>query len=235
MTNETKEIYAKLQRVFPASAYKEIDDGKGLTSIKAQFFIERLNDVLGPDCWHAVYDITTDNDELVVIKCQLNISHEHLSTSRQSYGSFAKSVYVKWKKKEVDIVDRHKKAMTDSLKKACSHLGLGAETFKGNINPDGSFKTSSSQDRYLKRMDALSKPSENKAEPKEEPPAKKVADPINEKQLEVLNYARSMGFDQEKVNISIGQYYPGKDIFTLGMNELEVILNKLKEKNNGGS
>ena len=59
----SKELYAALSAEFPKEAMTE-DSSRGfsMTSIKAQYVRERLNEVMGVDGWDSTTDVIDIND-----------------------------------------------------------------------------------------------------------------------------------------------------------------------------
>ena len=128
-TTVKEDIYGKLLEEFSGEALST-DSSRGfdLTSIKAQYIVERLNTVFGVDGWDARYEVVTlDIDKGAIIKCLLTATAPgHKPIARMSFGGCGV------KKNLGDLV---KSAMTDSLGKAASHIGIGNEVFKGKVNP----------------------------------------------------------------------------------------------------
>lgn len=127
------QIYQELIKDFPPSALS-IDTSRGfaLTSIDGQHVVERLNEVFGPDGWTATYDVIKEDISEIVIKCKLysGPGNENL-WSREGFGGVSNQ-----KKRNSDAwvkgwADMYKGAMTNSLCKAASHLGVGNTVYKG--------------------------------------------------------------------------------------------------------
>ena len=135
--NETKEQilekrerfqakYRELLKPFPAEAYS-VDSSRGfnLTSIKAQYVVERLNEVMGVDGWELVGNFEKEGTGVLFIgKLVLNDGFSGHSQLAVGYSDTKKN-----------IGDAYKGAMTDALSKAASKFGLGNEVFKGNVAP----------------------------------------------------------------------------------------------------
>jgi len=128
------DIYDKLKADFTPDAFSE-DKSRGfaLTSIKAQYVVERLNDVFGVDGWSATYDFSRPDGKEVLSICTLNVIIGDKQVSRVAVGA---------SQAKKQLGDTYKSAMTDSLGKAASHFGVGNDVFKGLVNPDGSKKGS---------------------------------------------------------------------------------------------
>lgn len=121
-----KKIYEELKKPFPAEAYS-VDNSRGfnLTSIKAQYVVERLNEVLGIDGW----ELTGDYKEVeggVLFIGSLIINDGYKGHKQEAIGFSAI---------KKNIGDAYKGAKTDALSKSASLFGLGNEVFKGNVAP----------------------------------------------------------------------------------------------------
>lgn len=125
----SKDVYTKLTAEFgPEALSKDSSRGFDLTSIKAQYIVERLNEVLGVDGWSATYDFKPQDDKSVVSVCTLTAQIGDKEVTRMAVGG-ANSKKL--------IADTFKSAMTDSLGKAASHLGIGNSVFKGLVSASG--------------------------------------------------------------------------------------------------
>lgn len=155
----------KLSKAMPAEAIKPHPTKTYLTTIKAIYIVERLNDVFGLNGWDFESDIISttpiDNGKLVVVACGRLYFREF-----DLYGSIH---YGGHEGKMVDAGDIHKSAITDALNKCASIIEIGIQVFKGKPN--------SSEKNVSKRLDE---------KPKENPKfttfklAKPAYEPINE-------------------------------------------------------
>jgi hypothetical protein len=122
------ELYKQLTADFPAEALsKDTSRGFELTSIKAQYVVERLNDVFGPEGWKADYTVQLlDKEQGCIVKCVLiaNANEGATLIQRSAFGG---------SEIKRNIGDTIKSAMTDSLSKAASHIGIGNDVFKGKV------------------------------------------------------------------------------------------------------
>lgn len=125
--NIQKEMYDKLSAPFPSEAMTE-DTSRGfaLTSIKAQYIIERLNSVFGVDGWEAKPQVLFNDKET---GCGVHVS---LVARYPGLAPIARHVISGCKPKK-DPGDLLKSAMTDAICKAASHLGVGNEVYKGKV------------------------------------------------------------------------------------------------------
>lgn len=121
-----KDIYQKLAAPFPKDAFS-CDSSRGfdLTSIKAQYVIERLNEVLGLMNWShgGEYEVT---DNGVLFKGALIITID--GKQNRFFGTGFSSI-------KKNLGDSYKSAKTDSLSKCASQIGVGNDVFKGLIDP----------------------------------------------------------------------------------------------------
>jgi hypothetical protein len=128
-------VYKGLSAPFPKEAFST-DSSRGfdLTSIKAQYVVERLNEVIGLEKWRhtGVYELV---DNGVVFKGQLIISNSAIDDKA---GCVREAVGFATIKRNVG--DAYKGAKTDSLSKCASMFGLGNEVYKGNVAPPSKTK-----------------------------------------------------------------------------------------------
>lgn len=129
-----KELREKLRADFPDEAYSTIESKSYLTSLRAMFVIERLNDVFGIGRWSFMHEIikepSTENDNQVLIKGQL-IIYDYDCEIPQQYGSH------RTKGKGVELADGYKSAITDAITKSASYIEVGIKVFKGLVKPKG--------------------------------------------------------------------------------------------------
>lgn len=138
-----QELYDKLTKSFPAEALTE-DTSRGfaLTSIKAQYVIERLNEVFGSDGWEAKPSVLfNDKEHGVGVQLTLVCRYPGLSPIARHVISGGKA--------KKDPGDTLKSAMTDAICKAASHLGIGNDVYKGKVTPPGK-KSSGKRDGVSK-------------------------------------------------------------------------------------
>lgn len=125
-----KDYYAELTKEFPKEAMtSDSSRGFALTSIKAQYVRERLNEVMGPDGWDSNTDvINIDAEGNVAVKFALTLHFPERSVTRTSFGGAKK------KAKGQTHGDIYKSAETDALSKAASNFGVGNSVFKGLVD-----------------------------------------------------------------------------------------------------
>lgn len=123
VTPDESDIYQKLTKKFPNDAIST-DSSRGfdLTSIKAQYVVERLNEVFGIAGW-SLHGEFKPADRGILFIGELTL--KTLNHSVQAIGfSLIKKV----------LGDSYKSARTDALSKAASWIGVGNEIFKGHGN-----------------------------------------------------------------------------------------------------
>ena len=126
--NSWSKIYLGLTQGFPQEAYST-DSSRGfdLTSIKAQYVVERLNTIVGVGNWRheGTYE-KLENHEEILFMGKIIINSSEGAAMQFATGSA---------KIRKNLGDAYKGAKTDSLSKVASLFGLGNEVFKGNVAP----------------------------------------------------------------------------------------------------
>ncbi len=170
-----------LRAPFPAEALSaDTSRGFELTSIKAAYVIERLNDVFGTcgvgwRCVHAPFESIITADErteiLTEIALQYRISsdeqrgcppvewHDGWRPDHDRERVWSEPVYAvgghSLGRGGAPYTDARKSAVTDGLTKAASMLGVGHDVFKGLVRTGGSDQHSKPPARpQLRRSDA---------------------------------------------------------------------------------
>lgn len=129
--NVTKEMRKELRGDFPEEAYKVHDSKSFLTTLKAMYIVERLNDVFGIGRWTIDQQtVINDNGSYVLMSGRLTFLDYDCQIPTQ-YGGHATSGTNK------EPADGYKSAVTDILSKSASYLEIGIDLFKGKINPSG--------------------------------------------------------------------------------------------------
>jgi len=157
----TPEIRAKLRADFPPEAYSVHESKSFLSTLKAMYVVERLNDVFGICKWDIEHEIVEDSQDYVSIKGRLVLKEYDIKTPTQ-YGGHKKTG------KNTEPADGYKSAVTDLLSKCASYLEIGIDLFKGLVNVNG-------QDRKPPRQT-------NKKQVEPCPKCKKVDSVINSKE-----------------------------------------------------
>jgi len=131
------EVYKALAAEFPAEAIQgDSSRGFALTTIKAQYIRERLNEVLGIMGWSFGGEYEEREDGSVLFKGGLVFTVEEKQNRIFSVGYSAK---------KKNVGDSYKSANTDSLSKCASFIGVGNSVFKGLVDPDGSLKSATAK------------------------------------------------------------------------------------------
>ena len=170
-----KDQIQALRAPFPPEALRaDTSRGFELTSIKAAYVFERLNEVLGP-CgigWryaHSPFEglPTSSGVEIVTeVAFQYRCGSEHTGTGPTIWDARANNWTVRTRDLSVDwsepifasggrsvgkgsaaFTDARKGAVTDGLTKAASMLGIGHEVFKGLVRAEGGSKPAPTAER----------------------------------------------------------------------------------------
>lgn len=122
---ETKRISemqrAQLCQPLPAEAVTPHPTKTYLSSIKAIYVTERLNEVFGTGAWRVEVEKVDQNAKMIVVKVKFSIPEYGIEY--ECYGG----------NDNADLGDAYKGATTDALTKIGSWLGIGGEVFKGEV------------------------------------------------------------------------------------------------------
>jgi hypothetical protein len=116
------ELVAKLKEPLPPEAVKPHPTKPYLSTIKAIYVIERLNDVFGLGGWNVTNEVIEQGDQMVVIKATLTVPR---------YGIVAEAF---GGNDNPDRGDAYKGACTDALTKIGAALYIGMDVYKGLTN-----------------------------------------------------------------------------------------------------
>ena len=123
----TKAKREELRKPLPAEAVKPHPTKPYLSSIKAIYVVERLNDVFGLGSWRSKVEKESVSDNgMVVVKLIFEIPEYGIY--HESYGGNDNGGE---NSKNFDLGDAYKGASTDALTKICSFLEIGLDVFKG--------------------------------------------------------------------------------------------------------
>lgn len=126
----TQPMREKLRAPLPAEAVKQHPTKTFLSSIKAIYVTERLNDVFGVGAWKTKLDhVTTSDKSMVVIKVTFEIPEYDIYF--ECYGGNDNGGE---NSKNFDLGDAYKGATTDALTKIGSYLEIGIDVFKGKAD-----------------------------------------------------------------------------------------------------
>lgn len=130
----SKEKYQELIAPFPEEALST-DSSRGfdLTSVKAQYVKERLNEVFGVFNWRmeGEYEEKEDGGVLFIGALHLFLQDD----IKDPNTAYHKIPAVGFSGKKKLLGDAYKSAQTDALSKACSNLGIANDVFKGKVTP----------------------------------------------------------------------------------------------------
>ena len=121
----TEEMKQALLAPLPDEAISQHPTKTFLSTIKAIYVTERLNDVFGVGAWKIKTDLIEKYDKMVVVKTTLEIPEYGIY-----YESFGGN-------DNQDLGDAYKGATTDAITKIGSYLGIGIDVFKGKHTQDG--------------------------------------------------------------------------------------------------
>lgn len=127
MEKVTKEMRDALRMPLPKEAVKQHPTKTFLSSIKAIYVTERLNDVFGVGSWQIkVNHVTTTDKSMVVVKVEFSIPEYGIYF--ECYGGNDNGGE---NSRNFDLGDAYKGATTDALTKIGSYLEIGIDVFKG--------------------------------------------------------------------------------------------------------
>lgn len=132
----TPEQIALIKKPLPAEAVKQHPTKTFLSSIKAIYVVERLNDVFGIGMWHLRSQVIDDKTPMIVVKSILSIPDYGIELE-----SFGGNDNGGENSKNHDLGDAYKGAVTDALTKICSYLGIGMDVYKGLHGSNGAAQT----------------------------------------------------------------------------------------------
>ena len=135
----TEDMRIKLRESFPGEAYSPHPTKTFLTTLKAMYVTERLNDVFGLGRWSITHEIIERTPDYVLIQGSfVSLDYEIIVPSQ--YGGHQTTG------KNTEIADGYKSAITDCISKIASYLEVGIDMFKGKINVPKGGNTYKKQD-----------------------------------------------------------------------------------------
>jgi hypothetical protein len=126
----TPEQIELLKKPLPPEAVKQHPTKTFLSSIKAIYVVERLNDVFGIGSWHLRSEVIDNSKAMIIVKSTLTIPEYGIEL--ESYGGNDNGGE---NSKNHDEGDAYKGAVTDALTKICSYLGIAMDVYKGKVTP----------------------------------------------------------------------------------------------------
>lgn len=144
----TKEIEEILKRPLPAEAVSQHPTKTYLSSIKAIYVTERLNEAFGIGAWRLKVEkeylqefTETKKNPMVVVKTIFEVPEYNIYY--ESYGG----------NDNQDLGDAYKGATTDGITKIGSYLGIGIDVFKGKSTGKGLPKTTKKEYQEKNKAD----------------------------------------------------------------------------------
>jgi len=119
------DIRAELRKPFPPEAITPHPTKTFLSTIKAIYVTERLNDLFGIGGWTLEHEIISDEPDYVAVRGQIVIGEPYNIKTPMQYGGHNKTG------KNTEPADGYKSAMTDCQSKCASYLEIGIDVFKG--------------------------------------------------------------------------------------------------------
>lgn len=121
------EVKTILDRPLPSEAITQHPTKTYLSSIKAIYVTERMNEAFGVGGWQIKVDAVSTNDKgMVVVKVMYTVPQYNIY-----YECFGGNDNGGESSKNFDLGDAYKGATTDAITKIGSYLGIGADVFKG--------------------------------------------------------------------------------------------------------
>jgi hypothetical protein len=120
----TAEMREQLRKPLPKEAISQHPTKTFLSTIKAIYVVERLNDVFGVGNWKTKTEVITTKEiekknPMVIVKSVLTINYYNIEI--EAFGG----------NDNADLGDAYKGAATDALTKIGSYLEIGIDVFKG--------------------------------------------------------------------------------------------------------
>lgn len=122
-------IRQKLRADFPKEAYKQHPTKTFLTTLKAMYVTERLNDIFGVGRWAIETEIIERTDNYILLQGEFKCLDFEVILPKQFGGHSTTGT-------NVEIADGYKSALTDCQSKIASYLEIGIDMFKGLIVVD---------------------------------------------------------------------------------------------------
>lgn len=117
----TQDMRAALIKPLPPEAVSPHPTKDYLSTIKAIYVTERLNEVFGTGAWRVRTEFIEKVGKMIVVKVYFSIPD--YGVEYECYGG----------NDNVDVGDAYKGATTDAITKIASWLGIGGEVFRGEV------------------------------------------------------------------------------------------------------
>lgn len=130
----TEDIRKQLRAPFPSEAISQHPTKTFLSTIKAIYVTERLNDVFGIGGWNVEHKIMSDSEDYVTVEGRIiygldEDKERFLRATPYQYGGHKKTGT------NTEPADGYKSAVTDCISKCASYLEIGIDVFKGKVSP----------------------------------------------------------------------------------------------------
>lgn len=119
----SQEQIAQLKAPLPADAVKPHPTKNYLSSIKAIYVVERLNEVFGIGGWFVNNEVVREDGKMIVVKSTFQAP---------AYGIVIPDIF--GGNDNADLGDAYKGACTDALTKIGSYLYIGMDVYKGQAD-----------------------------------------------------------------------------------------------------
>jgi len=123
------EVREELRKPFPAEAISQHPTKTFLSTIKAIYVVERLNDVFGIGGWIMEHEVFSDEQDYVSVKGHIYLREPYKFSTPTQYGGHKKTGT------NTEPADGYKSAVTDCQSKCASYLEIGIDIFKGLVSP----------------------------------------------------------------------------------------------------
>ena len=120
----SQEIRLKLRESFPPEAIQQHPTKKFLSTIKAIYVTERLNDVFGLGRWSVVSEVVKETENYILMRGTIEIL-DYNAVIPYQYGGHTTTGT------NTELADGYKSAVTDIMSKCASYLEIGIDVFKG--------------------------------------------------------------------------------------------------------
>ena len=150
-----QEIRDKLRAPLPPEAIKQHPTKTFLSTIKAIYIVERLNDIFGVCGWTIEHEIVSDDTDYVSMKGRIIIFKDDGSVALRTpwqYGGHKKTGT------NTEPADGYKSAVTDCQSKCASYLEIGIDVFKGLVNPPKGKKPAAKKEPGKKEKSEIKNP-----------------------------------------------------------------------------
>ena len=135
MDNEKYKQREQLREPLPPEAISQHPTKAYLSTIKAIYVVERMNDVFGIGGWKVENEFIEKVDKMVVVKSVFTSGDIYI----EAFGG----------NDNIDLGDAYKGACTDALTKIGSYLEIGMDVFKG-LSTEQTTKPADTKPAYTK-------------------------------------------------------------------------------------